>query len=262
MYEMEKYAFLEVIINQIRYEHPTMAIKSLYELIKPSGMGRDKFVAYCNELGLNQVKRFKPIRTTDSSGVVRFENRLTNLSITRINQVWSSDITYYQIGEDVYYLTFIIDNYSRMILGWSVSMSLTTETTTLPALKMAVKRRKEVDLKGLIFHSDGGGQYYAKVFLEYTTKYGFINSMCEYAYENGKAERINGIIKNNYLKHWGNPSLMHLIKNVDRACSNYNLEKPHKSLKKLSPIIFERNLINLQQQTKPEVMESFYGKHC
>jgi transposase InsO family protein len=161
MNEMEKYAFLEVIVNQIRYEHPTMAIKSMYELIKPEGMGRDKFTAYCNELGLNQAKRFKPIRTTDSSGVIRFENRLINLSITRVNQVWSSDITYYQIGANVFYLTFVLDNYSRMILGWSVSESLRTENTTLPALKMAIKSRKEVNLKGLIFHSDGGGQYYA-----------------------------------------------------------------------------------------------------
>ncbi len=261
MNEMEKYAFLEVIVNQIRYEHPTMAIKSMYELIKPAGMGRDKFIAYCNELGLNQAKRFKPIRTTDSSGVIRFENRLINLSITRVNQVWSSDITYYQIGENVFYLTFVLDNYSRMILGWSVSESLRTENTTLPALKMAIKSRKEVNLKGLILHSDGGGQYYAKIFLEFTMKYGIINSMCEYAYENGKAERINGIIKNSYLRHWKCNNLNDLNKNVDRACTNYNKEKPHKALKKLSPLVFERNLINLQKQTKPEVMESFYGKH-
>lgn len=262
MKEMEKYAFLEVIVNQIRHEHPTMAIRSMYELIKPEGIGRDKFVIYCNELGLHKVKRFKLIKTTDSSGVVRFANHLINLTITRINQVWSSDITYYQIREKVYYLTFIIDNYSRIILGWSVSESLRTECTTLPALKMAIKQRKEVDLNGLIFHSDGGGQYYAKIFLEYTSRYGLINSMCEYAYENGKAERINGIIKNNYLKHWSNSNIKELTKNVYRACTNYNLEKPHKSLKMLSPLIFERNQINLQQQTKPEVMESFYGKHC
>ena len=262
MDEMEKYSFLEVIISQIRHEHPTMALRSMYELIKPEGMGRDKFISYCCELGLNQVKQFKPLRTTDSSGVIRFDNLLTNLKITRINQVWSSDITYYQIGENVYYLTFILDNYSRMILGWSVSDNLRTEHTTLPALKMAIKNRKGVDLNGLIFHSDGGGQYYAKIFLDYTSNIGFRNSMCEYAYENGKVERINGIIKNNYLRHWSCSDLKDLIKNVDRACSNYNVEKPHKSLKKLSPFIFERNLINLQQQTKLEVMESFYGKRC
>lgn len=262
MNEMEKYGNLEVIINQIRLEHPTMSLRSLYELIKPEGMGRDKFISYCCELGLNQVKQFKPLRTTDSSGVIRFDNLLTNLNITRINQVWSSDITYFQIGENVYYLTFILDNYSRMILGWSVSESLKTEYTTLPALKMAVKNRKGVNLKGLIFHSDGGGQYYAKIFLDYTEELKFRNSMCEYAYENGKAERINGIIKNNYLKYWKSSDLGSLSRNVDRACTNFNLEKPHKSLKKLSPIIFERNLINLQQQTKPEVMESFYGKRC
>jgi putative transposase len=126
----------------------------------------------------------------------------------------------------VYYITFIIDNYSRFIVGWSVSDGLKTEQPTLRALKLAVKRRGGVDLTGLIFHSDGGGQYYAKACLAYTREKNMVNSMCEYAYVNGKAERVNGIIKNNYLRPWGCSNKAELVKNVDRACSNYNNEKP------------------------------------
>ncbi|MCF8448112.1 MAG: DDE-type integrase/transposase/recombinase [Bacteroidia bacterium] len=243
--EMETFGYLEIIVHQIRKRHPTLAMRSIYELIKPPSMGRDKFIAYCSEIGLLNKKKFKPLRTTDSSGVIRFPNLILGLSIDRINQVWSSDITYYQIGSEVYYITFIIDNFSRVIVGWHVSESLRTEETTLPALMMAVKNRKKINLIGLIFHSDGGGQYFAKIFLEYTRKMEFQNSMCEYAYENGKAERINGVIKNNYLRHWPCSGLYELAKNVDRACTNYNVEKPHKALKMLSPITFEEKYLSL-----------------
>ncbi len=220
-------------------------------------MGRDKFIAYCSNLGLRQVQKFKSIRTTDSSGVIRFPNLIEDIKIISINQVWSSDITYYQIGAEVYYITFILDNFSRLIVGWQVSDGLRTEQTTLPALQMAVKYRKGVSLDGLIMHSDGGGQYFAKVFLEYTQRMGIKNSMCEYAHENGKAERINGVIKNNYLRPWGCANKAELIKNVDRACTNYNYEKPHIELKKLSPINFEKKYLTLDQQTRPKVTESF-----
>lgn len=233
-----------------------MAMRSMYELIKPQMMGRDKFITYCISLGFLRERKFKPTRTTDSSGVMRFPNLLLDLEINRINQAWSSDITYYQIGEEVYYITFILDNFSRLILGWQVSDGLRTEQTTLPALLMAIKSRKGIDLSGLIFHSDGGGQYYAKIFLSYTQKNGIVNSMCEYAYENGKAERINGVIKNNYLRYWPCSTKTELKKNVDRACTNYNTEKPHKALNKLSPVAFEKIWLTLEQQTKPKVTES------
>jgi len=244
--EMEEFEYLKIIIQQIRDRHPTMGMRYLFELIKPEFMGRDKFMAYCTENGLHNRKRFKPLITTDSKGVIRFQNLLTGLFINRINQVWSSDITYYQIGDNVFYITFIIDNFSRLIVGWYVSKSLRTEETTIPALRMGVRKRKGISLVGLILHSDGGGQYYAKLFIEYTKQLGILNSMCEYAYENGKAERINGIIKNNYLKHWPCSNVNDLIKNVDRACTNYNEEKPHKELKMISPVKFEKKLITLQ----------------
>ena len=255
--ELEEFGYIEIIIYQLRDRHPTMAMRYMYELIKPKLMGRDKFIAYCSNLGLRQVQKFKSIRTTDSSGVIRFPNLIEDIKIISINQVWSSDITYYQIGAEVYYITFILDNFSRLIVGWQVSDGLRTEQTTLPALQMAVKYRKGVSLDGLIMHSDGGGQYFAKVFLEYTQRMGIKNSMCEYAHENGKAERINGVIKNNYLRPWGCANKAELIKNVDRACTNYNYEKPHIELKKLSPINFEKKYLTLDQQTRPKVTESF-----
>jgi len=99
---------------------------------------------------------------------------------------------------------------------------LFTEQTTLVALNMAARCRKGVDLNGTIFHSDGGGQYYDKEFLKQTQRLGLVSSMCEYPWENGKAERINGVVKNNYLIHRSIDSFSGLVKEVDRSVQRYN----------------------------------------
>lgn len=230
---------LLMLIYQIREDHPTMGVRDLYFKIRPETMGRDAFESFCKSANLSVQKRVNYRRTTDSTGVVRFENLVGQKQPTSINEIWQSDITYYEVANQFYYLTFITDSFSRRIVGYSVSRRLLTEYTTLPALEMAIAHRKGEALKGLIFHSDGGGQYYAKDFLKLTSEHGMLNSMCEYAWENGKAERINGIIKNNYLVHRGIKTYEMLVKEVDRSVTLYNHEKPHRSLNRLTPIAFE-----------------------
>ena len=255
--KLEIEAQLILIIHQIRQDHPTMGVRDLYFKIMPESMGRDRFEAFCGENDLMSVRKVYRPRTTDSYGVKRFDNLILELKITHINQVWQSDITYFELNNRFYYLTFIIDAYSRRIVGHSVSDNLTTTATTLPALQRALKLRGYRKINGLIFHSDGGGQYYAKVFLELTKKYEIKNSMCEYAWENGKAERINGVIKNNYLIHRKIKTFEDLNLEVDRSVQLYNSEKPHKELKRLTPIEFEKKCITLLQQNMPTMMESF-----
>jgi putative transposase len=99
-----------------------------------------------------------------------------------------------------------------------------------------------------MFHSDGGGQYYDKSFLALTLKYGIRNSMCEIACENGIAERLNGIIKNNYLRHWEIRSYEEFVKNDDRAVLLYNKERPHKALNFISPFSYENQQLHLPIQ--------------
>jgi hypothetical protein len=193
------------------------------------------------------------------AGSTAIENLLEKATLTNINQAFSSDITYFEIDEIFYFITFILDCFSRRILGYAASNSLTTEQTTLPALQMAIKTRKNKLPLGIIFHSDGGGQYYDKEFIKLTTMFGFKNSMCEMAYQNGKAERVNGIIKNNYLKHKIINNFDDLVKILDHTVSLYNNERPHKSLNYKTPMLFEKELLNLQQQNKPTMIESFDG---
>lgn len=256
MYLNEELSYLTNIIVQIREDHPTMSCRLLYYKINPATIGRDRFEELCKEYGF-QVDRPKSYRrTTNSSGVIRFENLLNDLILTSINQAYSSDITYFEIGSIFYYITFIMDCFSRKILGFSTSGRLTTEQTTIPALLMAIKARNNILPEGIIFHSDGGGQYYDKEFLRITESYKFRNSMCEYAYENGKAERLNGVIKNNYLIHWKIKTLADLTKSVDRAVHLYNTEKPHSALNFKTPMEIDQKNVYLNLQTKPKMKES------
>jgi len=235
------------IVNQIRQDHPTMGCRDMYYKLGVAHMGRDAFERFCKDEGL-MVERFRNWRrTTDSSGVVRFDNLLPGLEIRHVNQVWQSDITYFDVQGKFYYITFIIDAYSRRIVGHSTSRRLLTSQTTLPALRMALKLREGLDLTGLIIHSDGGGQYYEKDFLQLTGKYNLVNSMCEYAWENGKAERINGVIKNNYLIHRSIKTFEDLQKEVDRSVQLYNFEKPHIGLQRKTPVNFE-NIVSLKSR--------------
>jgi putative transposase len=228
------------IIEELRQEHPGVAARELYAMLNPAQMGRDRFESFCFEHGykLERPKAYK--RTTDSSGVIRFPNLMICRELNGINQAWSSDITYYSIADRFFYITFIIDLYSRMITGFSVSIRLLTEETTLPALQMALLGRKPA--AGLIFHSDGGGQYYSKAFLKLTNEHGVKNSMCDSVFENAHAERINGTIKNQYLKGYNPRCYKTLVTQTTRAVNNYNNRRPHSSLKRRTPAAFEAQL--------------------
>ena len=237
---LEQELLLLPLIEELRLEHPGVAARQLYLILQPENIGRDKFESLCFQYGfkLQRATAFK--RTTNSKGVIRFPNLIAGIELTHINQAWSSDITYYQIGKTFYYLTFIMDLFSRIIVGFNVSKRLLTEDTTIPALKMALNQRNPSP--GLIFHSDGGGQYYCKAFLKLTSDHKIKNSMCDVVYENAHAERINGTIKNQYLKGYNPQSYRSLIEMTQKAVNNYNSVRPHTSLKKIPPVVFEKIL--------------------
>lgn len=239
---MDERQQLVKVIQDIRNEHPEMGARELYFMIRPAFMGRDKFEAFCFENGFRVARKRSFTRTTNSLGVTRFENLLLGIELTTVNQVWVSDITYYEIEGKFYYLTFIMDLYSRYIVGYSVSQNLSTQNTTLPALRMALRSRNIQP--GLIFHSDGGGQYYCKEFKELTAFHHIRNSMGKTAYENPNAERINGTIKNSYLRYFHPQNYADLQRQVARAIRNYN-RRPHASLKRVSPDQFEQRTHHL-----------------
>lgn len=245
------------VITQIRSDHPRLSVRRMYKMLNPQSMGRDKFEHFCYQYGFKLDVKRTYYRTTNSLGVTRFENLVSELKLTAVNQAWASDITYYRIGERFYYLTFIIDLYSRFIAGYAVSNGLLTEQTTIPALQMALKQR--LPDHGLIFHSDGGGQYYCKAFLAITKSHQIKNSMCETPYENAHAERINGTLKNDYVIPYGPQNYEQLITLTEKAVKMYNFFRPHSALGYISPAAFELStkttLFNKEKRSKKEILQ-------
>jgi transposase InsO family protein len=244
-YKYEEQEQLIPLINEIRQDHPRMAARDIYVKLQPSCMGRDQFERFCMDSGY-RIKKLRNFRvTTNSLGVTRFPNMIKDIEVTRVNQVFVSDITYFDIGSDTYYLTFIMDLYNREIVGWSASENLRTESTTLPAFHRLITERGRANLKGAIIHSDGGGQYYCNDFKALTKELKMINSMTEEkVYENSHAERLNGIIKNNYLYPYGPTNMNSLKKLLDKAVMMYNTGKPHKALGKQTPSKFRSTIDN------------------
>lgn len=242
--ELEEKEQLRQIVDQVRIDHPTMGARALYVKICPKTMGRDRFYKWYHSNGftVKPIKNWR--RTTDSSGVIRFNNLVGRLELNGVNQVWVSDITYYELDGKFYYLTFVMDQYSRKIKGFYASRDLTTEQTTIPALKMALRYLQPGQKP--ILHSDGGGQYYSRSFLALTAN-NFRNSMGESAYENPHAERLNGTIKNSYLKHYRPQTFEQLTKYLAKAVEMYNDGKPHDSLAGLTPKQFENSKLMSNQ---------------
>jgi len=257
MLVLEEQQQLLPVISQIRADHPRLSVRRMYVMIEPQSMGRDKFEQFCYLYGFKLAIKRAFHKTTNSLGVTRFENLIAGFKLTGINQVWASDITYYRIGERFYYITFILDLYSRFIVGYAVSVGMFTEQTTIPALNMALKQRQPE--QGLIFHSDGGGQYYSKKFLAITKSNLIKNSMCESVYENAHAERINGTVKNDYLVYYAPQDYKQLATLTDKAVKMYNHFRPHSSLGNSSPAAYEISTksahVNKEKRSKKEILQ-------
>ena len=250
-------------VRMLRAQNPRLSSRKIYGILRPNQFGRDRFQQFCFSNGLKLYRKRSYHRTTDSRGVTRFDNLLSGLELTKVNQAWVSDITYYRIGERHYYITLIMDRFSRAIVGHSVSSTLHADVTTLLALRQAIESRKPG--KGLIFHSDGGGQYYCNEFKELTKQGKFLNSMGKSAYENPHAERLNGTIKNDYLVYYRPTNFMELREMLSKAVYNYNNNRPHSSLKELTPMQFERNVIHnstpITKEKKKQKKKNYYNNN-
>lgn len=238
---------LNECVSRIRMDHPSMGGKNLYRKINPDSMGRDRFLGWYRRSGFMILPKKNYRRTTDSSGVIRFPNLLVSKKLTRVNQAWVSDITYYDLNGRFAYLTLIMDAFSRKIRGYQISKSLRAEDTTVPALKKALKGLSKGEPP--IFHSDGGGQYYCKEFLR-LTKGRLMNSMGKTAYENPQAERLNRTIKNDYIQRYAPGTFKELISDTAKAVKMYNQEKPHLSLNGNTPEQFELQYLSNNYTSK------------
>ena len=251
MWNEEEKSFLYVgLMEQVRQIHPGMGIRAMYELLQPEGIGRDRFL----ELGFEEGYRLKTIekytRTTYSVKSNRYTNLLEGVEFWDINQVWSSDITYYYGFEKFYYIVLIMDIYSRRIVGYNLADNMRAENN-LAALKMALKMRGIDDYnQGLIHHSDKGTQYASDSYTEALESSGIRISMCREVYENTHIERLNDTIKNQYLYRMQINNAKQLGSRLDEVVKSYNETRPHQSLNRLSPNHYEDSLLKIEKEKR------------
>lgn len=229
------------LVNGIRRYQPNIGGKKLYHLLKADldklsgSIGRDKFFDILRNRGLLVKRRKKYVYTTDSFHRFRvYKNSLKDKKLTGPNQACVSDITYLRIRKGFVYLFLITDAYSRKITGWSLSDSLSIEGG-LKALQMAIKQCP--DATGLIHHSDRGIQYCSNDYVALLKQHKMNISMTEenHCYENAIAERVNGILKQDFLldETFSNKSIAEQA--VKEAIETYNTRRPHWSLHLCTP---------------------------
>jgi len=246
-----KLAELQIQVDEIRAIHSGCGLEKLYDTLKPSWIGRDKFISVFMELGYRVRKRLNFTRTTIPSSL-RYPNLIQGLLVWDKNRVWQTDITYFEVGNSFYYIVFIIDIYTKVIRGYQVSDHMRAEAN-LKALSMALKEAPHT--AGLIHHSDRGGQFTDLKYRGLLTAHGIHISMGLIAQENAYAERINGTIKNEYLNYKTINSLEDLKREVKKAVEHYNEKRIHKYLPgKQAPREFEKELLHLSTQNRPKVI--------
>jgi transposase InsO family protein len=228
------------MIADIRRSMPRIGTRKLYYLLADRlhtlKIGRDKFfeILRANHL-LVQARRSYHVTTNSHHRFRKHKNLILDLAISRPEQVWVSDITYIGKREKPCYLSLVTDAYSKKIMGYYVADNMNTESSTI-ALKMAVKNRKD-DKEPLIHHSDRGIQYcadnYQKILLKSKIQCSMTNNGDPY--ENAVAERINGILKQEFIIDTYYADLDIMRKIVKETIEIYNNQRPHYSNYLLTP---------------------------
>lgn len=228
------------MVIEIRKRMPRIGTRKLYYLLQNElqemNIGRDKLfkIVSANHLNIMPKRSYK-VTTNTHHRFYKHKDLISDMLICRPEQVWVADITYLGIRHAHLYISFITDAYSKKIVGYDVSDNLQT-SGVVRALKMAHKSRQYRN-EELIHHSDKGLQYCSNEYQQLIKKYKLKCSMTEQydPYSNAVAERINGIIKNefNLEQYQVNKELMQQI--ISETVEIYNNERPHFSCHLLTP---------------------------
>lgn len=236
----------ELVIQQvknIRKNHRRMGTRKLFEMIQPFmlehniKMGRD---ALFNTLSANHLlvrKRKRRIQTTNSYHWLRkYPNLIREFVPTAINQLWVSDITYWKLKEGHVYISFITDTYSHKIIGYQVAETMQA-IESIHALQMALSALKAESHLQLTHHSDRGIQYCSHAYVKLLQDYNIKISMTENGdpLENAVAERVNGIIKDEYLDTYDIENIKEAKELLKAVVDLYNNERPHMSIGNFTP---------------------------
>lgn len=214
---------------------PRLGTRKLYHMLKPKledreiKLGRDAFFALLKEHKLLVKPKKQYTKTTFSKHWMRkHPNLFADLKLVRPDEAYVSDITYVESDEGVHYLSLVTDAFSRKIVGHHLSRDMST-TEVVKALRMATRGRTSD--QPLVHHSDRGLQYCSGLYQEELARHHIEPSMTDGydCYQNALAERINGILKQEFLLV-KSPTFEVLNQMVDESIAIYNDLRPHLSL--------------------------------
>lgn len=235
---------------------PRLGTRKLYFLLRSDidalgiKIGRDALFEYLRSEHLLIKPKKNYTKTTDSKHWLRkYPNLMLGVKAQRPEEYFVSDITYIKSREKTHYLSLVTDAYSRKIMGFKLSDDMSTENV-VQALHMAVLKRKTQ--QSLIHHSDRGLQYCSSLYQNALKENGILPSMTDGydCYQNAMAERINGILKQEFLINKCNngKELKQLVK---ESINTYNNKRPHLSLNMKTP-----NFIH--QKTCEDIFTGFH----
>jgi len=252
----------EILIQMIAKQRrlmPRLGGKKLYFKLRDKlpvdlHMGRDKFFDLLRDNNLLvRRKRYKAITTMSSHWLRKYPNLIKEFIPDGPHQLWVSDITYIETSEGFVYLFLITDAYSRKIIGWNISDNLGADNAVV-ALYMALSQLP-ARVKSLTHHSDRGVQYCSSKYVAILNKNNVSISMTENGnpLENAVAERVNGILKTEWINEIKLKSLSDTIVQIGQIIDIYNSERPHCSIELLTP-----NQAHIQNRSLKRIWKNYY----
>jgi len=249
---------------RIRGKMPRLGTRKLYFLIKTElnhlciKLGRDVLFKFLKAEGLLVTPKRSYIKTTNSKHwMKKHPDKARDLILNRPEQLWVSDITYIKTAEGHNYLSLVTDAYSKRIMGYDLQENLST-TGPMNALLMALKNRQYN--QPLIHHSDRGLQYCSAEYTSTLESNGITISMTQNGdpYENAIAERINGILKYEFLLIEGFKTHLEAIETIKDSIQIYNTYRPHLSCNMMVPMqCHQQNTMTLKKWIKkPRTIKS------
>ena len=230
------------LVRKARKRQARLGTEKVYLRIKRTlireeiKMGRDKLNRLLRDEQMLVGKKKNHTRTTNSYHRFRkWSNLLKDMELTRPEQAWVSDITYVSTKQGSMYLFLVTDAYSKQIMGSYLADNMKVESATV-ALKEAISNRRYPD-RELIHHSDRGFQYCSPVYIEMLQENGIQPSMTTKhdPYENAIAERVNGILKDEFDIGGVFPDPSMARRETKTAIQIYNYERPHRSCEMMTP---------------------------
>ncbi|WP_046759419.1 IS3 family transposase, partial [Kordia jejudonensis] len=194
------------------------------------------------------LKRKKNYKRTTIAGKISYPNLIKGLEVNAPNIIWQSDITYIKVAGNHYYAVFIIDVYTKEIVGYSITDHMRA-IANIKALQMALK----VHPPPKFHHSDRGSQYTYKGYIKILKENNVQISMATSAQDNAYAERINRTIKEEYLNHWKPKNYAQLKRMIKKAVNNYNQKRLHNNIDRKPPTRFRTNFSLLASQQRKTI---------